>query len=1719
MVDMDLKLNTWKNRLLDLGKRNQLLNYRDSRLGNLRILKPGIFELWESFAVREESLVFPKETYDEDDSADVQPETSPTYSESPADSQMGLFDQENAGTQLALYEEGAQEESGDDSDSADEPDVVTNKQPKELQKVLRNIRGKAKTVMEEQGVNVLYLAFGFLRWTEAPQSRVTMDSPLILVPVSLSWESIVSPFVLFPREDEIVLNPTLAYKLENDFGIKLPEFSPDVSLSDYFSSVQERIDSQRWQVVQEVGLSLLSFLKINMYQDLERNRDTISQNPAIRALAGDARAIDHNVSGLDHYDHDSRSSPLETFQVVDADSSQQDAILCAKQGFSFVLQGPPGTGKSQTITNIIAESLAAGKKVLFVSEKMAALEVVHKRLKEAELSDFCLILHNHKANKKSTLDQLGSVLKLAGQKLTLTDEASQKLDQLTADRKKLNEYASQIYTVVEPLHKTIYDVNGIIASLQEHRDVIFPIVNIRQTTPAQYNEFVRAVAQLANVLSKLRVDRRSNPWRGSTVKYITNDLRSEIHTRLGALIPQLPLINGLYDEIKRSLELSLDSSYACLGENISFLRQSSRLAHIPLAWLLDTDSAALRAEAESGENAQRKYRLLRDRIAALYAEIPADDPGADFSSCTQFDDTAGVDAQINAIRTYIGSKDHYAIWSSRGDKDAIRSLYASMADSVNEYADTLSAVLAEYERDIFSVDYNGMYLRFKSEYTSVFKALNGKYRTDKRLMQGLRKAAGKKLSDEEILTVLSRLRRLDELKDSLAGIEGSLRSAFGGLYQGLGTDLAVIDARGRAYSSMCECINALHQLRAILVSEAESSQNRRHDFGELYQGFGTDWSAVFAAINLVSSYHQRFDRIALVNKPFLERLAGSDDVCAMCEKYASQLERLALAFSPGFDWFLGHFEPQSELRTLSAPQLEERLRGCKDDIAALEEWIDISEARSVCLDLGLKPYLDSVDSLDIGPDELVPVFQKRFFKLWLDQVLPEFPSVARFRHRDHEELVREFSELDKLQLSIARHNIRSRLINALPSLDHFTSGVDEVSILKRELGKQRRIKPIRVLFREIPNLILALKPCLMMSPLSVSLFLESDAFHFDTVIFDEASQVCTENAIGAISRGKQVIIAGDRHQLPPTSFFSVKVTEGDFDTADEEGADDSAGYESILDEAALFPNRELLWHYRSRHEHLIAYSNAKIYHNNLITFPSNVDRLPDVGVEYIHVPKGYYDRGGRKGNVVEAARVAELVLDHFRRFPDRSLGVITFGEVQQLANETALRKLRLDNQQFEPFFQEDRPEPFFVKSLENVQGDERDTIIFSIGYAKDAAGVMRMNFGPLSQAGGERRLNVAMTRAKYNVKLVGSILPTDINTDKISSEGPKLLRGYIDFAMNGPAVLENEVTESETVSHDSPFEASVYGFLERHGYKLATQVGCSGYRIDMAVKHPSLSGRYVLGIECDGASYHSARTARERDRLRQDILESMGWRIYRVWSTDWIKDPVSEGKRLLEAVEKAIAEYAETIPEPSGEPEDDSEDSGRFVKIEDKPASGSPDNPYGLKPYTLTDYERLRPGRRGALRLTDYVDYTVMTEHPIHYDLLCQRLAPYLGREKATSAVRQQIDAALRGLSSRIRRKGDFLYHKTRTDIPARQRGGRDIKLICPDELAEAMLLVLKTCIGTTRSGLIDETTRAYGFTRRGANITAAMDTAYSVLLSSGRIRESDGKTFLNEAR
>jgi very-short-patch-repair endonuclease len=402
-------------------------------------------------------------------------------------------------------------------------------------------------------------------------------------------------------------------------------------------------------------------------------------------------------------------------------------------------------------------------------------------------------------------------------------------------------------------------------------------------------------------------------------------------------------------------------------------------------------------------------------------------------------------------------------------------------------------------------------------------------------------------------------------------------------------------------------------------------------------------------------------------------------------------------------------------------------------------------------------------------------------------------------------------------------------------------------------------------------------------------------------MFDEASQIRTEEVVPAIIRSDQVIVIGDRKQLPPTSFFA----SGE---SDEDEEQDVESYESVLDECSNFLfQRYLKWHYRSQDERLIAFSNLHFYDSQLVTFPNPIQN-PDLGVWFRHVPDGIYDRGGRRDNRREAKVVAEMALQHIKSSPNQSLGIIAFSEAQADAIQEQLEILWKEHSDLEDFCRDSSPR-FFLKALENVQGDERDVIFLSVGYGRDANGKLSLNFGPLNKRGGERRLNVAVTRAKSKIVLISSIFSSEIDLAGTSSEGVRVMRDYLSYAESGGSKLKGIAYQQE-LKFDSPFEEDVYHALVSHkalqNYIIRTQVGCSGYRIDLAISHKGRPGEFILGIECDGASYHRSPTARDRDRLRQQILEKLGWKIHRIWSTKWFHSK-SEQLEILVANIEAIS--------------------------------------------------------------------------------------------------------------------------------------------------------------------------------------------------------------------
>ncbi len=684
-------------------------------------------------------------------------------------------------------------------------------------------------------------------------------------------------------------------------------------------------------------------------------------------------------------------------------------------------------------------------------------------------------------------------------------------------------------------------------------------------------------------------------------------------------------------------------------------------------------------------------------------------------------------------------------------------------------------------------------------------------------------------------------------------------------------------------------------------------------FGSRYAGLDTDWQQMVEDIDVVSAYYE--SGVPDGVDCFIKEVSGEREKRWKAAEGFTRLRELGDASEKGLAYFDELF-PASNMKEVAFHEITDKYRACLGGFGELNKWLDFIETKRECDEKGLHDFTDRIVKRNNEVRDVRKAFERGFYMQWLSLTIDDVPSVQTFRRRVHEQRLGKFVRLDVKQFDISKERIRDSIIRSFPSRNEITGAKSELGILRREMEKKRRIMPLRRLFHEIPTLLLTLKPCLMMSPLSVAHFLSAEDYHFDMVIFDEASQIFPQDAIGAIFRADQVIIAGDTKQLPPTNFFSSSTSNSndDYDDDNEDDFEEEV-YDSILEETAnVLPNRTLLWHYRSKHEHLIAFSNQEIYRNELVTFPSSNESEPDTGVEFSFVEGGYYDRGGKRNNIQEAKRCVELVKEHIEKHPERSLGIIALSEAQQQTILNEIQKFREENPKYEEFFTEDKEEEFFVKNLENVQGDERDTIFLSICYARTKEQIannkpMSMNFGPVMKSGGERRLNVAITRAKINVKLVASILPSDIDLNRTESEGIRMIRSYIEFAMNSGAMLAS--AHQSRVPDD--FANAIYKFICEKGYKARQYVGCSGYRIDIAVEHPELEHEFVAGIECDGLSYSHARTARDRDRLRGSVLTNMGWYLYRVWSTEWYRNPEVEGQKLIEFIDSAIVRSNERL--------------------------------------------------------------------------------------------------------------------------------------------------------------------------------------------------------------
>ena len=573
---------------------------------------------------------------------------------------------------------------------------------------------------------------------------------------------------------------------------------------------------------------------------------------------------------------------------------------------------------------------------------------------------------------------------------------------------------------------------------------------------------------------------------------------------------------------------------------------------------------------------------------------------------------------------------------------------------------------------------------------------------------------------------------------------------------------------------------------------------------------------------------------------------------------------------------------------------------------ALPPWLDFLRARDQVEQAGLQDLCELAEARNIQIEDLLPAYRFAFYNTLTRSIFEDRPELRRFTGLTQEAVREQFIRYDKEVINLNRRRMAKR-IDRLPHPGNRSGPVREwtdFALIENEISKKKRHIPIRRLVYRAARALQSLKPCFMMSPLSVAQYLVPGQLHFDMVVMDEASQLKPEDALGAIARSGQLVVVGDPKQLPPSTFFERRLEGDEGEDADAEDERLSVEeHESILDVAsALYqPIRQLRWHYRSRHGSLIAFSNREFYSSRLVLFPSPFRDRPDLGVKFRYVEDGLYDE---RRNRPEAERVVNAILNHINTHPQDSLGVVALNfEQRELIEELLNERARHDA--VCQHYLEQQPhaaEPFFIKNLENVQGDERDVIVISVTYGRDAKGNLFQRFGPINQAQGPRRLNVLFTRAKKRILVFSSIDPDQLRVDSTSQQGIRILKAYLAYAKTGYL----ETTEYGKLEPANDFEISVGNALKERGFDIEYQFGVSGFFIDIAIRHPKKLGTFVLGVECDGATYHSARSVRDRDRLRQSILENLGWRVKRVWSTDWFKDSKRETQKVVDRVEEIL---------------------------------------------------------------------------------------------------------------------------------------------------------------------------------------------------------------------
>ena len=1529
----------------------------------------------------------------------------------------------------------------------------------QLNAKLQALARSYRTAIEETGVNALHLCFGFLEWFDPRQSDRKRVSPILMVPVDIERFSRANQIRFGVQNDgeEGLLNPVLKSEL-NKLGIDLPDFFyEEDDILDFLAQVEEQSKKRKgWEVKHFLTLGIFQSTSAIMADGLNPDNwpdgNKPYTHPVVTKLLGESSG--DSLFSSESYDVDSQAiEQVLGPTVLSADESQFSSILDVVNGKDLVISGPPGTGKSQTIANVISALMGKGKSVLFVAEKMAALDVVKKRLDDVGLGPFILELHSTKSHRKQVLDGLGARIKANKENISDVNLAEQ-VDLMKSERNKLMSYARRLRQKVAQTDKTLFEIMGTCVKLEDDLAIAtemtpigripskiftspWPIIHSRALTPEkerQISEELTRYSQLRRQILSTRENVENHPWSWITHRVEPTDVQilRSLASQMDAMLEKLKVYVGEYSElglienpnitvselvdqneevmaglgrldsnVNQSLlkRICTDISSAELGEYRStYAQKIERETKINSSTLLKDPQNALdllrqieqylmvkkldgiSAIRETRKNYESRNSVM-DGVLNFIGECRrVKDFEHDFSPRTASllmavckEITATPHEIVERVNSIIGWRNATEVLSKG------KSIALEIADIKKRCSDEISFDQKESIPSLMTASRSLRYAGFFGKLKKSVRLAERKWETIS--VRSLKPSRAVMAEDLKNAVSYARknynLHNLENLKEITgSGFKGELTN-FDSYFEAHDLWKRIVDLRLQTQSgTFAEVVKTLvsvdsHQHQAfkeliqpgliskhldalanedeVLLTEivrqiqitvdefdqilslvAEASLSDSLTAGALSELVNDieAYSSDVAKLNNLAAVREMLGDLGL--DPIKEKTQISE-VCSMANLFSgfvpnherskiwgnlssdaggtiSNLKEISIKGKDSLSEFNSLIEnlrgllPDSELE----PQFEslaKTIRTSVEESASLDEWntyISSKEAVQHPTTTRLIEIFNQSPQIDLPKVWLY----LNYFNLIRD-FFKDYPELNTFDGTSMENTRQRYRELDEKIQKLTAIDIAYRLCKVSPPRGNGrgrVSSYTEMSLLHHQLGLSRPSKSIRGLMNAASISLSELKPCFMMSPASVAQFLVPGRYNFDVVVIDEASQMRSEEAIGGIARGKQIVIVGDSEQLPPTSFFQRNQDLDDDEIEETE--------ESVLDLAKgrLKDKRNLRWHYRSRHESLIQFSNERFYDGDLITFPS-ANQLTDFGVHNHYVNNGIYSGGKQTKqsgiNVEEARRVIDAALSAIEENPDRSLGIVTMNVKQADYMGELWDKATMDNPQvraYESKWQE-TISPFFIKNLENVQGDERDHIIISTVYGRNEPNArVYQRFGPVNQANGHRRLNVLFTRARERIDLFTSMNSGDINAPPGSSEGINTLKSYLTYAKTGQ--LETGVITDGLP--DSDFEVAVANRLRRRGFKVTHQVGVSGFKVDLGVEHEDYPHGFIAGIECDGKTYHSSRSARDSDILRQELLEAQGWKIYRVWSTDWFSDQDNEIDRLVKYLSEQI---------------------------------------------------------------------------------------------------------------------------------------------------------------------------------------------------------------------